>query len=271
MTTVYFSCTWGEKPTATFSRKPVGKEIGVVKWRSEPITVKILSTTPFTIKKEKVYPKDLYALLKSNLQKQMRRKSPYTVATASKMWDMGKFEFLRRLVVISSEDAELSVETGVVTWLMVAVSKGMALDENHKRWVMGYVKSLLSVDSCPWLKIKGKREDYDGNIGPMDIIDHVQSSVLLPILFRCAYGGLSGDPPMISKCIDYHLRSKKPLRHLTVEPCNINTQLLINRAAIDHHIWPSLIDEIEAEYPEYTSELIARVIWECSSSLNKTY
>ena len=273
MTTVYFTCLWGPQPRAWLSIKPYdGTEIGYVKWRGQPVTVKLVSGTPVTIKKEREqYPPDLYALLKSNLQKQVRRGKVLAVATAARLWDLGQFELLRRLVVIAAEDAEVSTETVVVTWLMAAKSKGLELTDTHRDWVLGYVYSLVKHPVCRRLEMNLDRDQYNDELEPIETLesDHSQAEQITGILFRTAYGGLKGDPPMISRCLDYLLQADTPLITLGVKNWTKPLpKLLINRAAIDHHIWKGLVDELEDLFPEYSQNLICTVIWECSSGYN---
>ena len=269
---LYFTCLWGKTPRAWISIKPYrdGVEIGVVKWRGQPVTVKILSGTPCDITTvRETYPPDLYALLKSNLQKQVRRARIRAVATAAGMWGLGQFELLRRLVVITAEDVEVSAETAVIVWLMVAKSKGMVLNSDHRAWVLGYVAALVNFPVCRRLEIT---KDYNSALTPAEVLDssHFQNEQIAAILFRTAYGGLRSDPPMISRCLDWMIKSKSRFPLFTVERWDQPLpKLLINRAAVDHHIWPSMVKELQDLHPEYSQDFIRTVIWECSSGKNK--
>ena len=188
---VYFICLWEHAPRAWLSTKPYpnGTEIGSVKWRNQPVTVKIVSGTPIqTIKEREQYPPDLYALLKSNLQKQVRRGNVLAVATAARLWDLGQFELLRRLVIIAAEDVEVSTETAVITWLMTAKTKGLKLTPDHRQWVLGYVQSLVQHSVCRRLDIKHERDKCDPELEPMNVLDtnYDQSEQIAGILFSDA-------------------------------------------------------------------------------------
>jgi hypothetical protein len=271
---VYFICLWGKTPRSWLSTKPYpgGTKIGSVKWRGQPVTVKIVSGTPVQLKVEReTYPPDLYALLKSNLQKQVRRGKDIAVATAARLWDLGQFELLRRLIVIAAEDAEVSTETVTITWLMTAKSKGLQLSDDHRNWVLGYIQSLVEHPVCRRLEIKPTIDQYNEKLELTEVLDsdHFQSEQIAGILFRTAYGGLKGDPPMISRCLDWLIQSDTPLTTLGVKRWTIGVpKLLINRAAIDHHIWSSLVEELQDLHPEYSQDFICTVIWECSSGYN---
>ncbi len=270
-TTLYFICLWDSTPRAWLSIKPYpGTELGSVQWRGQPITVKIIAGSPVDIKKSKeTYPPDLYALLKSNLQKQVRRCKIRAVATAARLWELGQFELLRRLVVIAAEDAEVSTETSLVCWLMAAKTKGLILTDSHRSWVLGYVRALVQYPVCRKLEVE---DMYNPELGPTEVLDsfHADSEQIAGILLRTAYGGLSGDPPMISRCLDWLIQSDTHLRSLGVKEWHEPLpKLLINPAAIDHHIYPSLIEKLEDLHPGYSQEFLRTVIWKCSSRYNR--
>jgi len=246
---MYFNCDWGEKPKAWISKTCLkdGFEIGSVKWRKQPITVKIISNLKMaktTIKD--VYPLDIYALLKSNLQKQIRRCKIGAITTTVKLWELNKFELLRRLSVIVPEDVIISKETSLIVWLMIACSKGIVLTNDHLCWILGYVKCLVEynglTDDILHLQIRSNEASSKGlldNLEPLTVInsDHTDKDYLTGILFRCAYGGLLCDPPMISRCIDWYLQNNIELMEFNVERwIEPLPKLLFNPASIDFHI-----------------------------------
>lgn len=279
MTTLYFICEWGEVPLARMSEIPCkGTELGSVKWRNQPITVKIISSTPVTIKKvREITPPLLYPLLKSNLQKQVRRQSLGAISTAARLWELGPFELLRRLAIIAAEDVEITVETTIITWLMVARSKGIVLTDDHRLWVLGYVHSLVNHDTCRRLEmdVNSGKVEYQSNLDPTPILlnsDHPQVDQIVGILFRTAYGGLKGDPPMLTRCLDWFLVHDESVTDINMTRWKLTDKLpklLINRAAIDFHIWPELVEKLSTIHPHYSTDFIRKTIWECSSCTNK--
>ena len=272
---LYFVCNWKPQPTAWLSIKPYPDafQVGSVKWRGQPVTVNIVwgeETVPDIQKVPERPPPDLYALLKSNLQKQVRRRKPGAVHTAARLWELGQFELLRRLVIIAAEDVEISAETAVVTWMMAAKSKGFTFDDEHRRWVLGYVQALVKHDTCRRLIIKPERDYLNAALTPTEVLnsDHSQAEQLAAILFRTAYGGLAGDPPMLARCVDWQLQGKR-LISLHPKPWDgVQGKVLINRAAIDHHIWFGIVAELADLHPDYAEDTICTVIWECSSGIN---
>ena len=72
--------------------------------------------------------------------------------------------------------------------------------DNHRKWVLGYVESLVEFDRRPWLEIE--RELYN----PCVASTHNQKEIVAANLVRTAYGGLKQDPPMISVCLDWLIK-----------------------------------------------------------------
>lgn len=265
---LYFKCVWSDKPEIEISEKKLnGTEIGSVKWRGQPITIRIIGSDNVVIdKKPEKYPPDLYALLKSSLQKQVRRQKPTAIATASRLWELGKFELLRRLIIIAGEDACISKETVIIIWLMMACSKGLVLKEIHRQWVLGYVKALVDCNKCVRIA-EPHFQELDPNLSPVTILEskHPNKYSLVLILSRTSYGGLKGDPPMLSRCIDYHFANNTTLPEFGVsfqEP----GKLLVHPAGIDFHICPNMLQILSNDI--YDAEYIKTVIWECSSGVN---
>lgn len=269
MSIFYFNCIWDEFPKAWISETRInGFEYGNVKWRNQNITISINSNIEFKINKTKNnYPLDLYALLKSNLQKQIRRCKIGAITSALKLWELCQFELLRRLAVIAPEDVILSKETSVIVWLMVACSKGVMFDSDQLQWVLGYVNWLI--EQIDYIKIT---EKLNKNLTPITLLEsnHQDKEYLTGILFRCAYGGLKCDPPMISQCVDWYLQTNNCLVESKIKRFILSVPpLKINPASIDFHIWSNLIIQLHYLHLQYTTDFIKQTVWECNSSFNK--
>jgi hypothetical protein len=270
---LYFNCQWGLEPQVWMSRDHNSDftTVGQIKWRGQPVTVTLLHAgdcqTDAGVAK---YPPDLFALLKSNLQKQVRRQKMSAVATANRMWELGQFELLRRLAIIAAEDVQISPETAVVVWLMAARSKGLLLGSDHRAWVLGYVTTLVQHPKC-WRATNDDKAIYNGYLQPKQVLSskHQQAQLLLGILLRTAYGGLAGDPPLVSRVVDWHLKTNSALLPMGVQrldqPPN---KVSVNPGAVDFHIWPSLPTQLVKLHPEFSEEDIKRMIWDFSSSIN---
>ena len=132
------------------------------------------------------------------------------------------------------------------------------------------MRALIRYPVCRRLEIREKWADYRGDLKLMDILDsfHGDSEQIAGILFRTAYGGLKSDPPMISRCIDWLLQTDSPLPTLQVKPYTGQLpKLLINPAAIDHHISHDLVYQL-TETHQLDEDFFCSTVWECSSGIN---
>ena len=208
----------------------------------------------------------LFSLLKSNLQKQIRRGEKEAVTTAEVMLGMNEFELLRRLSIIAGEDVILSKETSIIVWYMCAVSKGYILSPVDKEFILSYILSLTHYPICRRLEIK--KLDLNSELNLFDILDsnHPDKEILTGILFRRYFGGLAGDLPMMSRLCDDFLISTNRLETLPVYERE-KYPLKINNASIDFHIYPKIITLISND-TKLDPDLIKKTIWECSSRIN---
>jgi hypothetical protein len=258
MSVCYFNLTW---PTAAVQTQPLpnGHFLSFIKCRGGPERLELWSLGSFeTSKPTKTSKLDLASLLKSNLQKQVRRGKPAAVATAAKLLELDPSEFLRRLVIVSVEDIQIFQETSTVVWLMAAVSKGLILSKIHKDWLLGYVQALVE-----W---PNKMEyDHTPVHKPFDSLD----PTLAAINVRVFYGGMAGDMALLQNAIHYHSTSGEPLASLDVQPYTAKLpKFTISPAAIDFHIWDHLLDRLHARFNQYSTEQIKSAIWDNSSSKN---
>jgi hypothetical protein len=248
-----------------------GLELTSVQWRSQPIQVKVFSNLALQKTSSKPsYPLALYALLKSNVQKQIRRQLPEAITTAQLLLHLCEFEFLRRLVIIAAEDVEVSMATTVIAWLMVVTGKGFQLEQDHKNWILGYVATLIKHPVCRRLEINN--DLYKTVLDPWEVMnsDYEQKNQLVGILCRSAYGGLKCDPPMLNCCLDWQYQTGTPLLEGGVDRWDGPFPALVfHKSAVDFHIWGALLDKLHVRYPEYSCEYLKAVIWNCSSSYNK--
>ena len=251
--------------------------IGKVKLRGTNIIVNIVyisKNIPLMNTVKEAVPTQFYSLLKSNLQKQIRRQEITAITTASILLDLNAFELLRRLIIIAAEDVEISTETSVMTWLMMATSKGFILSPTLKNYVLNYVEALVKHPICRRLIIN--MNDYNDKLQISDVMSSSISSVankseIAAILLRTYYGGLEGDNPMLCKLCDEYLKVKRTLPSIIVK--NIENKinlpkLQISDAAIDYHIYPNLLNLINKD-TQIDVTTISRAIWICSSSINK--
>ena len=261
-------------------------EVGKVKWRNTDYTVYLLSNVPFTLTKYNNTNPALFSLLKSNLQKQIRRKDIHAVSTCEEMLSLNPFECLRRLSIIAAEDVEISKETSVIVWLMSAVSKGYVLSDSQKKYVLIYVPNLCGHKICRRLVISSVYDlsIFDTTLELLLSSTHPNKHQLAGIFFRTCYGGLVGDIPMLNRMCGYEIYkfntriNNQQTKDQTKDQTNnnllsfknrlmIKTDLSIHEAAVDFHIYPSLCEDISKD-TNVDVNIIKTVIWECSSRIN---
>lgn len=241
-----------------------GYEVGRVNWKPINIPVVLVSKLPFKSNKTNNSNNALYNILKSNLQKQIRRKDICAVATCEAMLELNVFDCLRRLVIISAEDVEISKQTSVIVWLMSSASKNYCLSKRDINFVLGYVNNLVNHNTTSLLKISNEKL-----ISINDILNsnHPDKEYIAGIFFRTAYGGMKGDIEMLNKTCSYTLNNVLfEFKHSLV----INTELKIHEAAIDFHVWPDLCDVISKD-TNLSCDIVKELIWNCSSKINKRY
>lgn len=237
--------------------------VGSVKPNNSSYTVNIKTSLPFSINKKKNNKNNsLFSLLKSNLQKQIRRQDIKAIATCELMLEMNDFETLRRLCIIAAEDVEITEETSVISWLMAATSKNYSLSNDDKQFVFQYVRQLVLCST--W-----KEVDHSKRIFSLENImesNFTQKGILAGIYLRSCYGGLSGDIPMyINAC--YHSFCNGLKSFPSSVNIEIKTTFDFHAAAIDFHIYPELCNRISKD-TNINSDEIKRLIWICSSRIN---
>lgn len=257
----------------------------------ESVSIKILKENPGPLllsqNKAQKTGVEFFSVLKSNLQKQVRRKDLSSVSTAFMMMDIDMFELLRRLSVIAFEDSEISEETSVIVWLMCAVSKGFVLNDKWKEFILQYVKCITLHNICFRLEYTRDHtiDNTEENLSISDVcnFDNKNNKVLAGILFRNSFGGLHGDVLMISSIIDYMLKNNIPLKNFissgTFQMSDVkslkiltflrnNPQLKIHEAAIDFHTYPKIVERLHYDFNTFSKEEIKSSIWFCSSGIN---
>lgn len=267
MAQLYFVCEWGSTPKAWLTPiECTAEHVGQIKWRGTKDIVNLHYTETFNTCQKAKPPAAMYAILKSSLQKQVRRQKVSAVTTFRKMLALDSFETLRRLAIIAAEDAEISVETAIVVWLMAATSKGLQLEKHHIVWLEKYVYALVLHPVCQRLEINAGTTYL--TVDRVHTSDHPDAEIIAAVLLRTAYGGLKCDPLMLASCLDWYLTTGTRLQVLTKNCTLPITKLAIHPAAVDFHVYPKIISLLHEEFPEYNEEQLTSAIWECSSGIN---
>ena len=213
--------------------------------------------------KEIKYRKNQY--LSSHLQKCIRRMdSLKSIQTAKHFINLDINSFLRRLPIIMLEDVCIHQSFSILIWLMIAISKGFQIKNEIVQWLLGIIY---------YLSKETKKQFYFNHDMKELPFDNNNDIIYQTLCFRKKYGGMKGDMNMI----EYY----KHLFHqnnLEIKNDKINLMKLDivdleykdwNYQANDFHCNRFVIHKIKNYYPEYSEEILKRLIWIYSSSYNK--
>lgn len=203
------------------------------------------------------------ALLKSNIQKAVRRNLPeIAIASAVEItkYKTGVSELLRRLCIIIVEDKwdcymQIAKHYNTLIW-MVGTEKGKF---NWLEWVLGIIRFICDkkfrlVEHKSDINLKWSKNEYSCSL-----------------ILRSFYGGMNGDMKLLRHCAK-QIEDIKPER-FDNEAIDINEEkdydydLLIIPAAADFHCIPSMLETINHKYPRFSCDIIKKSIWDGSSSI----
>ena len=202
------------------------------------------------------------SLLKSNIQKAVRRNQPdIAIASACELirFKTGLTQFLRRLCIIIIEDKfscyeQIANHFNTLVWMM-ATEKGW---NGWLNWVLGLLHFICNKK----FKYVNHTIDIDYNWS-----DNQYSCALL---LRVFYGGMKGDMILLKNCakiiekIDPEELDTNTVEIKLIKP---NYNMKIIRAAADFHCVPGIIKNILKIHPNYTDINVKKAIWDYSSSI----
>ena len=212
------------------------------------------------------YTKNQYLL--SHIQKSIRRMEDIrSVQSAKHLIDLDCQSFLRRLPIIMMEDVTIHESITVVTWLMIAVSKGFEMKYEMVKWLLGIIY---------YLSNETKKTDYltnDLEKKEWDVTDEKINTVLYSLRFRKCYGGMKGDMNMIEYYIHNILSMNIEATTDKIPLVKIEMEDLKNKEWIyqsnDFHCNRYILTKVKRHFPKMTEDKIKQLIWCFSSSLNK--
>ncbi|KAJ3364505.1 hypothetical protein GGF32_001605 [Allomyces javanicus] len=226
--------------------------------------------------------------LKSHLQKCTRRRLvDLTVATASVLLKLDWNELIRRLPIIMVEDAHLTSSFTVLTWLMLAASKGFVPPVALRPDVLGMVAEMAEST------VQDHMQDEVGDVTDADVrmvlgalelaeLPRWGKDLLWSVRCRREFGGMKGDMAMLDRCMvvmyrrlmrststraqleaTFHTlphvtrwtRAVPPLTVVNFQPC-----------AIDFHVAP--VASALAQEFGLTEDQVREAMWTCSSGVN---
>ena len=212
-------------------------------------------------------------LLKSNLQKAVRRKNTDSAILSTLiLLDKDTTALLRRLPIIYIEDVCLLDTFPIIVWFMIA-DKDYKLTSYDIDIILNIVWNLCNIDQYyDDTIIKCNRELTHELVETFDHHD-----CLLAIYYRMLYGGMKGDMTMLSNSIEFY--NKEPNKIIKNTFGNIDYERISNLKfqiipeSIDFHVYPYMLDKIrtqiisETDY-NITSDEIKYLIWFNESGIN---
>lgn len=217
------------------------------------------TTPPFDVRTSRYYTYHV-PLLKSNLQKAIRRKAR-NAALRTAWWLLCRepTELLRRLPVIICEDTQIEEHTFLeLVWLMAATSKGYRLLWSDAAWVMSAVATALETTGH-W------NLEEPGPSLPAGALMRHPNTLALALHIRIAFGGMKGDQAFLGRLRDRVIAGTLPL--WTGPPVWLEEDIPwlepeedILLEAVDQHVYPRLDTMIPG--------LRLDAVWWCQSAVN---
>jgi hypothetical protein len=226
---------------------------------------------PFSKIREQAHFQSLVPLLKSHLQKAVRRQElEAALSTAFTMILFDKASLVRRLPIIAIEDVELIHGTSIIVWLMMAGDSYKWCEEDV-RHVLGYVQQLCIVNSFH------QRDPSEATMSHsvLSTLEGTRRDELLALFYRMKWGGTDGDVKMLEQSIQTYYKNDTPIAgehrqftdHLPdIIDIDYNSRVFI-KDAIDFHCFPSMLQRISG-LTCVPKERVKQLIWHCHSAIN---
>lgn len=211
------------------------------------------------------------SLLKSNLQKAIRRKEKNVALNTSIKLIMNGFivELLRRLTIITFEDVSINIYFPIIVWYYVVLSENISsytLTLRDIEIIYSYVAFLCDMDEK--INIDKKNELIPLN----EICNNIYC---LSLYVRIQYGGFNGEIKLMDSLICMLQNSEIIIDNKTMDIIDIYypETIEILDSAIDFHCFPSMAKKISEKNEKYNlSETdIKHYIWVFSSNVNNRF
>ncbi|EGD74184.1 hypothetical protein PTSG_06192 [Salpingoeca rosetta] len=258
-----------------------------IKWHGKQL--QLCSRHPLPSKEDSAqiprssYPDHAVSILKSHLQKCVRRQRAELVAsTMRELMALAMFDLLRRLPIIVIEDVCLHQQFPVLVWLMAAVSKGADLSAEMLDWLVSFAAMLAN---CPHrddsAMFPDSAEAFDVQKISKELKNEEQKSLLYSMQLRRSFGGMSCDGAMMDKMtrvwlrrfkVDPDMTTCRPALSTPLPSLSLKATPPLNRAkwelaAVDFHC-SGVVDSLKATHPEMGEGEIKQLMWDCSSGIN---
>ncbi len=235
-----------------------------------------VETTPEVSPPPPLYQdKTLVSLLKSNLQKCVRRQhTKRALETARYLMELDPCLFVRRLSIIMLEDVVLHQSFCTLTWLTAALSRGFRLNDGMRQWLLGVVDYLCrhNMEHYWSLAIDNTMRDIGKETLRRLCADSVERSdrdIVHSLLFRYAYGGLPGDLSMLVSFTSHTaVTATDAIVPLSLDSVQLLALDRVEPCAADFHCMPRLCGLLARQFTRYSEQQIKQAVWHHSSKLN---
>lgn len=165
------------------------------------------------------------SVIKSALQKNIRRGRAVAasrVATHMCLSPDSFVECVRRLVIISLEDAILHPEVPILTWLMCATSKGFEPSDAMRACVIRIAGEMAAINVKDKVSYGAAAAGSSDTLTLNDVESQLsteESTIVQSLIIRAHFGGMSGDVAML------HGYSRIWLQRFKENTCNTSVPL----------------------------------------------
>jgi hypothetical protein len=299
--TLYFHFDWLYKTTFWEKKKLKNYNyLTTVNWKYNKKNIKVVlcccndlkkilhSDINFSINNYYKYNKSHIPILKSNLQKCIRRQlTILSIKTAISLCliidenknQIGLSELLRRICIIIVEDVYIMDRFNTLFWLYILTTKNYFLNDMVIKYIINsvaYISEFLYFDN-KYLNYKLKNKKFKLNdIYLSTKILKKHKNYLYSLMFRKSYGGLKGDIVMIDKLIEiwyyrfinnsykskllFNLPYMDNIEYISIHP----TELLLE--SLDFHC-TNICFRIKKIY-KINNDMLKYIIWYNNSSIN---
>ncbi|AYV77864.1 MAG: hypothetical protein Edafosvirus2_43 [Edafosvirus sp.] len=156
--------------------------------------------------KEKSYDKHIISIMKSNLQKCVRRKETDIAMKIGKYMieNSSIAELLRRLVIICLEDTILNPNLVTLTWLMMVANKNYVFDDLLNNWILGFIAQISETEYFDNISFEDDPVIHKKKVlfSKLQKLNEIQRNCIICLVIRISYGGLGGDTHMLYNFIN---------------------------------------------------------------------
>ena len=261
----------------SLNEEPTFSEKIKIRGMADPVTLLTFDPQGTSYTSTHQVPEKNLSVLKSNLQKCVRRKlSSKAIKSALAIYSISPIELLRRLPVIMVEDAIPVASFTTIVWFMMAVSKGYVMSESQVSWLMGVVYMMCkSIDT----NIRYPSLDRAADASSLKGLNFPQRDLIFAMRFRKSFGGMTGDIKMFESASAWWTKKFRDegweLRDPEVPQLDLDTidysnpKTFIIHPAIDQHCFNFIPRKIHQKYPHISEKQISGAIWLCRSRINK--